>query len=134
MGRKSFGHKVQRGEKTDFSYEERLQKENENLKKENKRLKKELSKAKGLIDRVGTPDKMAAIDDLLRRQRKQERAIRNKESQTSEDKWLCHDCGRGHLRIFIFNRQDGVFYYRTCDFCNKKTPMQRYNKETVENS
>jgi len=118
--------RMQRGEKSDFTLEERLKRENRELKREVARLRKEL-------DRVDITQ-FENLKDLARQQRREEKLKHSKE-RAHRDKWKCHKCGKGHMQLKMFPRRDGTFYYRICSNteCHNKTTMKKYTSE-VENS
>lgn len=115
--------KQQRGDKSDFTLEERL-------KKENKKLKREVAKLRNLLARVDLEryENLKELVDQQRLEEKLEKARRRKEVK----KWKCHECEEGHMQLMIFNRKDGVFYYRTCTSCNHRTRMKKYHKDVEE--
>jgi hypothetical protein len=47
------------------------------------------------------------------------------------DKWKCHKCDEGQLRMILINRHDGKHYFRSCnnENCLNRTDMKRYTSE-----
>ena len=45
-----------------------------------------------------------------------------------QERWRCHDCGKGILKPYMFDRRDGLHYYRSCTLCSYRTPMKKYHK------
>jgi hypothetical protein len=97
------------------------------LKYENQKLKKENSRLRKLIQR-GQADQ-DLLQELIEKQNaeveleQQEKVLKNK--------WGCHECNEGVLKIHIMKRLDGVFYWRLCSNpnCGHKTKLQRYTKD-----
>lgn len=110
-----------RGEK-EYDLLDRLKHENRKLKRENASLKKALSR----ID----IERFENLKELVDQQRQEEK---NKEKKKeSQNKWNCYQCGKGHMQLHIFNRRDGVFYYRSCTLCEHRTRMKKYHKDVEE--
>jgi len=47
------------------------------------------------------------------------------------EKWQCHKCKTGYLRLIMVNRQDGKHYFRMCvnRDCGNKTPLKKWHDE-----
>lgn len=113
----------------------RLSHELDKSSRENARLRKQLSRADGfLLD-------MSEIS--MRNQTKSEvRAYQKAQKDAKKSKWICHDCGEGHLLIHKLKLLDGIVrYYRLCskEGCGNRTKMQLWNEkvegiEAVEKS
>ena len=101
------------------------------LKRENDRLKKQVSSLRKQIARTDI-DRYENLQDLIHKFDKEELA-ENLESQKKEQekKWKCHKCSEGILRLKVFERLDGIMYFRKCDCCPNRTPMKKWN-ENVE--
>lgn len=140
--------KTKRGQ-SELDMLDRLKHENKKLKQQIRRMKSELRTFEsafqkthefldGKLSEVPTRDVIAAVargkklQSLVGQQREEEKA-RDKERRIKE-KWLCHTCGMGHMGLSIFNRRDGVFYYRTCSNveCDNRTKMQKYTDDVEE--
>jgi hypothetical protein len=108
---------------------QRARKTIDKLKRENSSLRKQL-------DRALSSERLADLQDLVRRQRQEELELEKiaKKSQRDKEKWRCHKCGAGAMKITLWPRLDGVFYNRACSNieCDNKTRMKKYNPETVD--
>lgn len=126
MGKQHKGRPVQRGEKSDFTLEEKLKRENKQLKRENAKLRK-------MIQRSDI-DRLERLESVVKEQRTRDREIRKPESKKKE-KWRCHGCGKGYMipRINTYHRADGKvdYYYRICSnpACGHKTRTKRLTSE-----
>ena len=104
-------------------------KEIQALRRENAKLKKQISKLRRVITKIDL-DQHAFVKDLLVSQENEDG--KHEEITTrleKENKWLCHDCEKGVLRIIVVNRRDGTFYFRKCDCCSKRTKMKKFTEE-----
>lgn len=112
----------QRGERSDFSREEKLV-------AENKKLKRELKSLRNLIKRSDL-SRLEHLERVVNEQREFDKEIKKQDSKR-KDKWACHSCGRGHMIPRVFTRRDGDFYYRTCnnEDCGNRTKMKKLNKD-----
>jgi hypothetical protein len=99
------------------------------LKYENQKLKKENSRLRKLIQRGQADQEL--LSELMQKQAKEDE-LENQE-KLLEDKWRCHKCNEGVMKIHSIKRLDGVFYWRICsnNNCGNKTKLQRYS-ENVE--
>lgn len=115
--------RMQRGEK-EF---EKIEK----LKHENQRLRRELSALRKKLGRTDI-NKLEHLETLVSKQRSEQKKIESKKQD--DTKWLCHQCGKGHMKIFIFSRRDGVFYNRSCDNteCGNRTKMKKFHDGVEE--
>lgn len=93
------------------------------LKHENKELRRKVAKLQKEMRRLN--DRYSNLDDLVQEQ--------YEETEQSNDdlkkKWQCHACKSDYLRIVIFNRPDGTFYFRKCGSCINRTKLQRYSEK-----
>lgn len=97
------------------------------LKRENKRLKRNISSLRKQIARIDL-DRYHNIRELLDKYEIEEREEElQRQEELAKEEWKCHDCGRDYLRLVIFNRRDGTFYFRKCFTCNKRTKTQKYH-------
>lgn len=103
----------------------------ERLKKENAELKRTVAKIRRQMDRLNIDhDRYRTLRELIHQQVQEER-----QSKKSKRDWTCHSCGKGLMKIYIFTRRDGTFYFRRCTMedCNNQTKLQKYS-EGVEES
>lgn len=99
---------------------------------ENQKLKKQISALRKQMSRIDV-DRFQNLKDLLDaqdRENQQEALARRQEDAQKE--WQCWDCSEGTLRLTILERRDGVFYYRKCDSCPKRTRLQPYGAKVKE--
>lgn len=114
------GSRNNRGHK-EFSEIQRLKHEIQKLKRENSRLQK-------ILDRVDI-ERFNSLKELVSIQAKEARAEENVKSlEKLKQKWICFECGVGYLRLKIFPKWDGDYYYRACsnEECSHKTTAQKY--------
>jgi hypothetical protein len=108
------------GKREDREYSEmqRIKHENQKLKKENSRLRKQLSRM--------DVERFEELQELVEQSALEDKQIR-KDQKDIKEEWGCWTCKTGHLRLIIVNRRDGVFYYRGCDNCDKRTRLKKYS-------
>jgi ribosomal protein S20 len=57
----------------------------------------------------------------------------NKEAtfQELEQKWKCHACGTGVMKLIVYTRPDGKWYLRKCNqqTCTNRTEAKRWHDE-----
>jgi hypothetical protein len=104
----------------EFSKVQKLANENKQLKKEVSRLRKELTKLEFRYEN---------LDDLTQQQYEEEYPVTAKDLKTQQNKWKCHKCSEGILKIIIVNKMGKAYYLRKCNFCSNKTKLQPYTKE-----
>lgn len=110
-----------RGDK-EFTELQRLKHENQKLRRENGRLQKVL----GRID----VDRFNNLKELVNLHAKEAKAEEDEKSlERLKKKWTCYECGKGYLRLVIFPKWDGDYYYRKCSnvYCGHRTKAQRYS-------
>jgi hypothetical protein len=99
-------------------------------KKENQKLKEQISKLRKQISRIDL-DRYHNVRDLINHYESTEK---NETSPTQEEEikklWHCFQCDSDYLRMVTFERRDGIFYYRKCNTCNRKTKLKRLTKDT----
>ena len=119
MRRKS---RMQRGEKSDFSLEERQA-------KEIKQLKAQVRRLTNLLKRTN-PLRVQHLESLVQEQREFDKTIKAKK-QKAKDKWLCKTCSQGYMMPRIFPRLDGDYYYRMCnnEDCENRTKMKKLTED-----
>ena len=110
-----------RGEKSDFSREEKL-------KFENKKLKREVAQLRRTIKKMDV-DRYHNIQDIVNQTREDE-AEAKATSKKMLAKWKCHECSEGHMAYIPVSRKDGMFYYRKCTECDNRTKMKKETKDT----
>lgn len=44
-----------------------------------------------------------------------------------DSNWECHQCHNDVIRLVVFDRIDGTFYFRRCSSCGNKTKVKKYN-------
>lgn len=100
------------------------------LKEQNKKLKREVSGLRKQISRLDL-DRFESFKEALDRidEIEMEQSARRKERQVSKDKWRCWTCDNGTLKLTVLERRDGVYYFRKCEACNKRTRLQRYTPD-----
>lgn len=99
------------------------------LRHENKRLKNQISQLRKQLSRVDI-DRFQNLKDLIESQEREDQAETKAEEQKKiEQDWKCFECKSGTIRLVVLERKDGVFYYRICDRCPKRTKIKRYNSD-----
>lgn len=99
------------------------------LKKENEKLKKQVAQLRKQLARLDI-DRYSNLKDLLEDHYEQE-DMKVALGEKAKQKWKCHECPEGTLKLVIITRKDGAFYFRKCSSCSKRTKTQRYH-ENVE--
>lgn len=102
---------------------QKIKRENDSLKKEVRSLRKQLAK----IDL----DRFSYVKETL------EEHFTGQEEQENSEKlieilkkhWKCDECGVGHLEIVIYNKMEESWYFRQCNYCNKRTRSKKYSPE-----
>ncbi len=119
------------GKKRNFSAKEedqlqRLKRENQTLKKEVQQLRKKLKQ----VD----PERYQQLQELVEAQEieDEQATSKSKKEQKLAEQWKCNECDDGVLKLLVINRPDGVFYFRKCNCCAKKTRIKRYHSEVKE--
>lgn len=100
------------------------------LKKENAELKRENAKIRRQVERLNLDhDRYRTLRELVHKQVQEDRA-----SKKAKKDWTCFQCGKGQMRIHIFPRRDGMFYYRSCDLpeCGHRTQLKKHTPEVEE--
>jgi len=133
LGKSRRGHK-------ELSKEQELKYENKEFRRRERdkdnqilQLKREVSSLRKQLARIDL-DRYSHVRDIV------EEHYANEEKEVStqdmlksmKDQWRCHECGSGHLEIYVYTRQDGTFYYRLCNNCPNRTKSQRYDPNTVQ--
>jgi hypothetical protein len=110
--------RIKRGSK-EFDLLDRLKHENRKLKRANDALHKQLSR----VD-LQKFNNLSNLVDKQRREADAQESISKKEAL--KKKWLCHQCERDFLKLFIWDHPvKGLVYYRQCS-CGHKTRMKPY--------
>lgn len=130
--------KTTRGQK-EYSKEQELKHENKEMRNRIRELEHEVrmltrqtARTRKQFARMDL-DRHAYVQDIIQEHYANEEVEQNTQEMLSslKNKWQCHDCGVGHLEIFLYTRQDGTFYYRLCNNCPNRTKSQKYDPEKV---
>lgn len=95
------------------------------LKAENDQLRKRLARIK--LDEYGQLKKT-----IKKHYKKEETKQGNDILDKVRQEWKCHQCTKGFLEIFIYNRLNETYYYRTCNECDNRTKAQKYDPQLVK--
>ena len=106
------------------------------LKLENIKLKRQISALRKQLSRIDV-DRYQELRLLIDRQEAEDHAEEYKEVLEKVAKmWECWDCRdkgeHGILQIHTIERRDGLFYWRQCDSCPKRTKGQRHDGSPKE--
>lgn len=95
---------------------DRLKKENGVLKRDNLKLRRENDRLKNLQHGV-----VKQVEEY-------------REPKKTKKDWTCFGCGKGILRLHLFPRRDGNYYYRKCTLeeCGKQTTLKKYTSDVEE--
>jgi hypothetical protein len=116
MGRKNFNREK---EGTDF----------QKLKHENQRLKRQISALRKQIARIDI-DRYYNLKEILEKHHQEDLdAYLAEEKEKTKKQWGCHSCNRGILKLKVFERRDGIFYFRKCDSCDNRTKTKKWHKD-----
>ena len=101
------------------------------LKEENKKLRRTVQSLRKQLSRIDV-DRYQHLQELVEAQIKEDKQFhaepkRESKREESKEKWRCFECEEDYLRILVFNRADGVHYFRRCPSCGNKTRMKRYH-------
>ena len=114
------------------SHGDKEQTEIQKLKTENQSLKKKLSTLRKQLSRIDV-DRYQELRRFVDQEAEEQHAEERAEIEKQVGKlWKCHDCIEGTLRMVMLERRDGVFYYRKCDACPKRTKTQRHDGKPKE--
>jgi predicted RNase H-like nuclease (RuvC/YqgF family) len=98
------------------------------LKAENKALKRQLSKVRKQIARMEI--ERVERENLLEEEERRVREVsKEKLTKELEEKWKCKSCEVDVMRLKIYSRLDGIFYFRKCDTCGNRTKSKEYHDE-----
>lgn len=99
------------------------------LKSENKLLKRQIARLRKQLDRIDV-EHFQNLKEIVKKQRKEDLDLYKEEEHKSlEEKWKCHKCDDGVLRIVIIDRRNGVFYFRRCPSCGNRTKVKPYTED-----
>jgi rubrerythrin len=98
----------------------RVKRENQQLRKHIRQLQKQLSR----VD-LEAYSNLKELVDAQNRQSKKLKEESDKEGILK--KWLCHECKNDYIRLVVVTRPDGIYYFRRCPNCSKKTRLQKYD-------
>lgn len=122
----SKGKRNFRGEK-ELDELQRYKYENSKLKREVKSLRKQLQK---------NVQRYEDVKELIEHQYEEDKKVSSKRSNKNyKEKYSCHECGSGHLRIILLPIRGKVMYRRRCSNhpeCKNMTDKKPYDPETVE--
>lgn len=132
MGKSRRGHK-ELSKEQELKYENREFRRRERDKdNEINKLKREIGSLRKQLARIDL-DRYSHVRDIVQEHYANEEVEQNTQDMLSslKNQWQCHECGTGHLEIYLYTRQDGTFYYRLCNNCPNRTKSQKYDPNTV---
>lgn len=100
---------------------------NDKLKFENDKLKRELKTIRKQLERYINAEEKGLIENGMIVP-SQKRKNEEQQEQILANRWLCHDCGIGTLKLVIFGNR----YMRCCDNCGKHTKSQPLHNKIEE--
>lgn len=102
----------------------------EKYKVREKKFKREIARLRKMVQKLQEEHEMSGLLELVDVQRKEDKEIHDVEKGIElRKKWKCHECEEGIMILNIFNRKDGVFYFRRCYACGNKTRMKKYTND-----
>lgn len=101
------------------------------LKAENKKLKSQVAQLRKLITKFDLERYNDVKEILEANERLEERFEKQEARKQLKRTWECWDCREGVLKIVVFPRRDGVFYFRKCTSCDKRTKLQPYTNKVT---
>lgn len=114
-------------DRSGYTREQRLAKENRQLKRELAHLRKQISR----LDLEGLEAAKQVINDQEEENRLNEAVGEpNANLEHLKKTWACNECNEGWLEITLYSKCGSTHYYRKCTACDKRTKGQRYD-ETV---
>jgi DNA repair exonuclease SbcCD ATPase subunit len=103
-----------------------LKEKNSRLNQENRQLRREISNLRKQLSQLDI-DRRYDVQDLILAH---DQELSERQSHKALiAKWSCHQCGRGTLILHILNIPGGSRYYRHCNLCPHRTPLQPYTKD-----
>jgi hypothetical protein len=109
-------------------YSHKEQDDLQKLKRENDKLKKQVSSLRKQLARIDI-NRYENLQDLMHKFDKEEVAENlENDKKVQEQKWKCHKCSDGVLRLKVFERLDGIVYFRKCDNCDNRTTTKKWDK------
>lgn len=99
------------------------------LKNENKKLRRENSKLRKVVSNVDM-ERYSFVQDLLTSldYDKYDQDLKQVEKSLA-NKWKCHDCDTGMLKLVILFKAGEEYYFRKCSECSKRTKLKKYTKD-----
>jgi len=97
------------------------QKEVQRLKQQNRELKQQVSQLRKLLKRVDE-EKFQSLGDVVEE-------LKEDKTVSKEEQWECHGCQEDVLRLIIYDRPDGTYYFRMCQTCRKKTKPKKWHEK-----
>lgn len=108
----------------EFNREQRLAYENRILRKQIAQLRKQIARLNLEEDRYKN------LKELVDKQYKEESV--KKEAKKVQEKWQCFKCQEGVLKMVIYTRRDGTYYFRKCTSCENRTPSKKHTPDVEE--
>jgi hypothetical protein len=123
---------------------QKLKDANRRLKSENNKLKSELKTYEAVFEKniefLKGKTKDLSVQELINGAKKNQnlKQIEDTKAETYQEfkqKWKCHTCGTGVMKITVITRQDGRWYFRKCtdSKCTNRTELKPFTDD-VENS
>jgi Zn finger protein HypA/HybF involved in hydrogenase expression len=109
-------------------YNNKEQDELQKYKRENDKLKRQVSSLRKQLAKIDI-GRYENLQDMMQKFDAQEvKENQENDIREQEKKWKCHNCSDGVLRLKVFERQDGIMYFRKCDNCDNRTELKKWNK------
>lgn len=99
------------------------------LKHENRKLKAQVNQLRKLITKFDLERYNDVKEILEANERLEERFEKQEARRQLKRTWECWECKEGVLKIIIFPRRDGIFYWRKCTSCDHRTKLQPYTNK-----
>lgn len=99
------------------------------LRHENKKLKRQISSLRKQLARIDI-GRYENLKELLHKHSEEDLQQRiEEENESQKQRWKCFECHDGILKLKIFERRDGIFYFRKCDNCTNRTKTQKWSED-----
>lgn len=106
----------------------KIERENNRLKSEIKTLEAGFKSSLTYIDQELKSFDVLDIVEYFAKKTKTKKSERTDNTLTElKDKWVCHQCSKGIIKLIKVPRPDGVWYFRKCNECTNRTEMKPYN-------
>jgi transcription elongation factor Elf1 len=67
--------------------------------------------------------------EVVQKQRQEDLAMDSRSKREKlQEKWRCHECGKGTLKPYVFDIRGTLRYYRSCTLCDYRTKMKDYTE------